>query len=137
MPVSTIGIWYSRPQLNLSIPLTGAFMSSTPLEQLSDCITLAHRRIQSDYADINPVVGVNRQMRSADIPADAITIDCLKTDKRLLLILHDQQPDEVRYQFGYRTEDPGPTFESIDLSALTETVLIDWIVGYFQSGRSS
>lgn len=112
-------------------------MSSSPLEQLSDCITDAHRRIQAEREDINPVVGVNRQMRASGIPADAITIDCLRTDRRILLILHDQQPQLVRYQFGARDRDPESAFEEIRLDALTQTVLVDWMVGYFREEPAS
>lgn len=103
-------------------------MTQAPLEQLSDRISAAHQKIQAQYSDINPVVGVNRQMRSSGIPVDAFTIDCLASGKRLLLILHDHEPDVVRYQFGYRDQDPGPTFEIKPLAEVTEQALIDWIV---------
>lgn len=107
-------------------------MTSSPLEQLSDRITEAHRQTQAEHDDINPVVGVNRQMRTSGIPADAITIDCLQTNRRILLILHDHQPELIRYQFGYRDRDPGAEFETLALTDVTERVLIDWIVGYFR-----
>ena len=106
-------------------------MTSPALETLSERITIAHTRLQQDFAHINPVVGVNRQMRTAGIPADAITIDCLQTDKRVLLVLHDQQPDVVLMQMGLRNEDPGSSFESVPVDSVTEQQIYDWILSHF------
>ncbi len=112
-------------------------MASEVLETLSDRITIAHTRLQQEFAHINPVVGVNRQMRSAGIPADAITIDCLRTNKRVLLVLHDQQPEVVHMQMGYRDQDPGTTFNAVAIDAVTEQQLYDWVLGYFGSTPES
>jgi hypothetical protein len=106
-------------------------MADTQLEALSEHITSAHARIQQQHEDINPVVGVNRQMRKSGIPADAMTIDCLKTNRRILIILHDEQPDIVHYQFGMREQDPGPHFDTLPFEQAHEQQLYDWIVSYF------
>ena len=110
-------------------------MTHTPLELLSDRLTNAHTRIQQDHADINPVVGVNRQMRDSGIPADAITIDCLKTNRRILIILHDQAPDLVRFQFGQRDADPGVHFDELSVDAVSEQQLYDWMVQRFSTAK--
>ncbi len=106
-------------------------MTQTPLEILSDRITNAHTRIQQEHADINPVVGVNRQMRASGIPADAITIDCLRTNRRILIILHDHAPDLVRYQFGQRNTDPEVDFEAMKMHKVSEQQLYEWMVQTF------
>lgn len=111
-------------------------MSEASLKLLSDRLSSAHQKIQAEHETINPVIGVNRQMRTAGIPADAFTIDCLQTGRRVLMILHDQEPDIVRYQFGMKDEDPGATFEIISVQEASEQVLIDWIVGYFRDGST-
>ena len=59
------------------------------LEDISSLLTSAHARIQQDFKDLNPVVGVRRSLRQSGFPADLITIDCLKSQKRLMLLLHD------------------------------------------------
>jgi hypothetical protein len=99
---------------------------------LSDIATDAHTRIQQDFKDIDPIVGVNRSMRKSGIPADAMTIDCLKTKKRIILILHDQQPDIIRYQFSFKNKDPDDKFEEIPFVELTVDKLYGWISGYFK-----
>ena len=107
-------------------------MTDKHLFTLSDIATDAHTRIQQDFKDIDPIVGVNRSMRKSGIPADAMTIDCLKTGKRIILILHDQQPDIIRYQFSFKNKDPDDKFEEIQFNELTADKLYAWISGYFQ-----
>ena len=80
------------------------------LELLSDYVTDAHTRIQKTFDNINPVVGVSRGMRSVGIPADAMTIDCLKSGKRIIIILHDETPEILQYQFAYKDKDPAEEF---------------------------
>lgn len=106
-------------------------MTDQPLALLSDVATDTHTLIQKNYTDINPVIGVSRNMRSQGIPADAMTIDCLKTGKRIILILHDDNPAVVLYQFSFKEEDPSDEFLSIQLSDLTVEQLYEWIQSYF------
>ncbi len=108
-------------------------LTDNPLMTLSDVATEAHARIQKDFKNIDPIVGVSRNMRSAGIPADTMTIDCLRTGKRIILILHDQQPDIVSYQFSYRDKDPDHSFEQIQLSELSAQKLYEWIHSYFST----
>jgi len=102
-----------------------------PIFALSDIATEAHTRIQKDHADINPVVGVRRSLRDSGIPADAMTIDCLKSNKRILLVLHDQQPGVVHYQFCFTDRDPVEDFRNMPLKDVTSQTLYDWVVQYF------
>jgi len=102
-----------------------------PLALLSDIATETHSLIQRDFKEINPVVGVSRSMRAQGIPADAMTIDCLKTDKRIILILHDDNPSAVLYQFSFKSQDPADEFLSIALEELSVQKLYDWIQSYF------
>lgn len=106
-------------------------MTDDQLKEISDRITNAHARIQENFDQINPVVGVNRQMRTAGIPADAMTIDCLKTNKRILVVFHDEQPEIAYFQFGLRDQDPGPSFETLAFDGLTEQQFYDWMVEQF------
>ncbi|GAA3928250.1 hypothetical protein [Litoribacillus peritrichatus] len=106
-------------------------MITAQLSKLSDIATEAHTRIQQNFSDLDPVVGVSQNMRKSGIPADVMTIDCLKTNKRIILILHDQQPELVRYQFAYRDKDPEGQFEEIPFNDLTSDSLYEWIHRYF------
>lgn len=110
-------------------------MNDQPLAVLSDIATETHALIQKDFKDLNPVVGVSRGMRKQGIPADAMTIDCLKTGKRIILILHDDNPEDVLYQFCFKAEDPQDEFLNIKLKQLTVKILYNWIEDYFKNGQ--
>ena len=103
------------------------------LLSLCEFATEAHTRIQKDFADINPVVGVSQKMRANGIPADAMMIDCLRSSKRIIVILHDQQPDRVSYQFAFKDKDPEGEFETMPFCELTSQRLYDWIKEYFST----
>lgn len=107
-----------------------------PLAVLSDLATEAHTKIQQDFSDLDPVVGVSQQMRSAGIAADLMTIDCLRTGKRIIAILQDKQPGILHYQFSYKDQDPAAEFEQLPMASLTAQVLYDWMKGYFRAPQA-
>ena len=111
-------------------------MNDKKLEILCDLVTTSHTRIQQDFKDINPMVGVNQRMREMGVPVDVVTIDCLKNAKRIILLLHDQQPDTLSYQFSFKDQDPDDTFEHVPFSELTENRLYDWMKNYFQTSAN-
>jgi len=108
-------------------------MSDKKLKHLCDLATEAHTRIQQDFKDINPIVGVSKKMRDIGVPADAMTIDCLKTGKRIIIILHDQEPDSISYQLSFIDKDPEDNFEQLQFKELTNQIIYDWIKNYFQN----
>jgi hypothetical protein len=107
-------------------------LNNQRLEILYEITTKSHTRIQQDFKDINPMVGVNQQMRKMGVPVDVMTIDCLKSGKRIILILHDHHPDIIRYQFSFKDKDPDEKYEQIQFNELTVNKLYNWIKGYFQ-----
>ena len=115
--------------------LSRVFMSKTPLERLSDTVTESHKKIQNDFESINPVVSVTTKMRGVGIPADVMMIDCLVTKRRILIVLNDEQPDSFSYQFCMKEEDPLDQFMVLPLTDLTETLIYDWIAGYFSENK--
>ncbi|MFT7108851.1 MAG: hypothetical protein ACI843_000504 [Psychrobacter glaciei] len=106
-------------------------MTDKLLKELSEIATQAHTRIQQDFAQIDPIVGVSRSMRKNGVPADAMTIDCLKSKKRIIIILHDLEPDILHYQLSFIDKDPAEEFASLAFKDLTSELLYDWIKNYF------
>ena len=105
-------------------------MTKKILEKLSDFVSEAHANIQRDFVELNPVVGLSSGMRSVGIPADVMTIDCLKTDKRIIIVLHDEKPEVIQYQFTYKTQDPGVDFELMPAAEISTQVFYDWMKKY-------
>lgn len=107
-------------------------MTNKTLEAICDIATRSHARIQQDFADINLMVGVNRRMRDMGVPADAVTIDHSRSNRRIILILHDHYPEVVSYQFSFKNTDPDDDFEQIAFSELSADRLYGWIRDYFR-----
>lgn len=101
------------------------------LLSLSDIASQAHEKIQQDFEAINPVIGVMQGMRKMGIPADLLAIDCLVTNRRILIILHDEHPGIMRYQFTYIDQDPSDDYYEIDSTAVSSNTLYGWIKDYF------
>ena len=106
-------------------------MSVDPLRTLSDLVNDAHTQIQAAHQHINPVVEVRQSMRDARIPADVLTLDCLRTQRRITLILHDQHPGVLLYQFVTREQEVGREFEQMSLANIRSQTLFDWMQEYF------
>lgn len=106
-------------------------MSSDPLKALSDMASEAHARIQADHQHINPVVSVRRGMRDVGIPADAMTFDCLRSRRRITLILHDEQPGLLLYQFVTIDDEVAEEFRQIALAEVSVDTLVEWMQTYF------
>jgi len=106
-------------------------MSEDPLEKLSEMASEAHTRIQQTYEHINPMLGLRRGLRDSGIPADVMTIDCLRTRRRIVLILHDEQPGTLLYQFLTIEEDPDGDFQLMALSEVGVETLFEWMQDYF------
>ena len=107
-------------------------MNANPaLLSLSDIASQAHEKIQLNFADINPVIGVMQGMRKMGIPADVLTIDCLVTNKRILVVLHDLHPGIMRYQFIFIDQDPGDDYKEVVSADVTSDTVYGWIEDYF------
>lgn len=109
----------------------GHGMKTDPLARLSDVASEAHRHIQQAHQHINPVMGLRRGMRDNGIPADAMTIDCLRTRRRIVLVLHDQRPGQLIYQFTGMDEDNDAPMQQVPLEQLSCERLCDWMADYF------
>jgi hypothetical protein len=107
-------------------------MNANPaLLSLSDIASQAHEKIQLNFENINPVISVMQGMRKSGIPADVLTIDCLVTNKRILVVLHDLHPDIMRYQFTFIDQDPSDDYQQVVSADVTSEVVYGWIKDYF------
>lgn len=104
---------------------------SDPIYRLADTAGLAQARFQQDFKDVDPVVGIMRSLRDSGFAADAMTIDCMRSGKRIICIMHDDNPGVVDYQFGDRDKDPDMNFLKISKSELTQVQFYDWMKKYF------
>lgn len=106
-------------------------MSEKKIFQLVEIATAAQLKIQEDFKDIDPVIGLIQSMRDSGFPVDALTIDSIVSRKRIIMLLHDDKPDELTYQFTHIDKDPGSEFEAAVYKDVTEEQIYEWIRVYF------
>ncbi len=94
---------------------------------LSDIATAAQAKVQAAFPDIDPIIGISHNLRESGFAADTMTIQNHKTDKRILLVLHDEAPDTVDVEFGKISKDPTFQFETYNLQDMTEELFVDWM----------
>jgi len=107
-------------------------LTNNRLETLCEIASESHARIQADFADINPLVGINQQMRNMGIPADVVTIDHLSGNRRIILVLHDHYPEIVNVHFSFKDTDPDEVAEQVQFNEVTADTLYNWIKDYFR-----
>jgi len=106
---------------------------SVQLEQLFEIAKAAHVSIQRNFENIDPLIGVSQNMRASGVPADVMTVDCLRTRRRIIFILHDHQPDTLNYQFTEMDTDPASEFQRLSVTEMTEKKFYEWVTDYFQA----
>jgi len=108
-------------------------MSTQDVYALSERATEAQARIQQNFKDMDPVIGVRSNLRASGFPTDALTIDSLSTGKRITFIVHDEQPGNVAYQFGYKDKDPSADFTNVPFNEVTANEIYRWIKEYLSA----
>ncbi len=109
-------------------------MNEKKIFQLVELATEAQLEIQKIFKDIDPVIGLVQSMRDSGFPVDALTIDSIVSRKRIILLLHDDKPEELTYQFTYMDKDPGEEFISVEYKDVTADQIYEWIKEYFPNG---
>ncbi|MGK0440973.1 MAG: hypothetical protein ACJA0N_000768 [Pseudohongiellaceae bacterium] len=99
--------------------------------RLADVAGLAQADFQRDFKHVDPVVGIMRSMRDAGYAADAMTIDYISSGKRIIFILHDNNPTVLDYQFGHKNKDPDMNFKKIPVAEATSEQFYAWMKSYF------
>lgn len=95
---------------------------------LSDTAKLAQTQIQQDFPELDPIIGISHNLRNAGFAADTLTIDNIRNDKRIVMIVFDDQPEQVQYEFCRISQDPNFEFTTIAIKDLTTEKFYTMIV---------
>ena len=87
---------------------------------LSDIAKLAQTQIQQDFPELDPIIGISHNLRNAGFAADTLTIDNIRNDKRIVMIVFDDQPEQVQYEYCRISQDPSFEFTTISIKDLTQ-----------------
>jgi hypothetical protein len=71
------------------------------LNNLSEVIAKANDLFYSKFETLDTLLGImDKNLRKQGIKADAVTIDCVVLDKKIVILLHDDKPDVVSVALG-------------------------------------
>ena len=94
------------------------------LQQLSEMVAKAIDVFESKSENIDTLMGIiDKSLRNQGMKADAITIDCIALDKKIVILLHDDEPDEVDIALGNKEGDIYSS-SKYQLAKISETVIV-------------
>jgi len=95
------------------------------LQDLSERVARANDVFYSKFATVDTLMGImDKTLRKQGMKADAITIDCIALDKKIVILLHDEKPDFVDIALGNKEGDIYSSSE-YELATLSETALVE------------
>jgi len=101
-------------------------MKST-LKNLSEIVAKANDLFYEKFDNIDTLMGIiDKALRKQGIKADAITIDCVSLDKKIVLLLHDAKPSNVEIALGNKEGDIHSSSEYA-ISEISEEFILEII----------
>jgi len=102
------------------------------LQNLSEIVARANDLFYSKFDNIDTLMGImDKTLRNQGMEADAITIDCIALDKKIVILLHDDKPDVASIALGNKEGDiySSSEYELIKLSeaAIVEIMEVNFI----------
>ncbi|MGB2740355.1 MAG: hypothetical protein WBC60_07340 [Cognaticolwellia sp.] len=95
------------------------------LNNLSEIVAKANDLFYSKFDHINTLMGImDKTLRNQGMKADAITIDCITQDKKIVILIHDEKPDFVDIALGNKEGDIYSSTE-YKLTELSEAVILE------------
>jgi hypothetical protein len=71
------------------------------LKELSEIVAQANDSFYERNKSVDTLMGImDKTLRKQGMHADAITIDCITSNKKIVLVLHDSKPDLVDIALG-------------------------------------
>ncbi len=79
----------------------------------------------SKFDNIDTLMGImDKTLRNQGMKADAITIDCIAIDKKIVILLHDDKPDVVNIALDNKEGDIYSSSE-YELVNISEAIIVE------------
>ena len=94
------------------------------LKKLSEIVARASDLFHSKFDNVDTLMGImDKTLRNQGINADAITIDCIALDKKIVILIHDDKPDFVDIALGNKEGDIYSSSE-YEITKISEAVIM-------------
>jgi hypothetical protein len=99
-------------------------MNST-LKILSEIVAQANDLFYNKFENIDTLMGImDKSLRKQGLKADAITIDCISQNKKIVVLIHDEKPDVVEIALGNKEGDIYSSSEYA-INELSEAIIVE------------
>ena len=106
------------------------------LKSLSEIIAEANDLFYEKNNHIDTVIGImDKVLRQQGMNADAITVDCIPLNKKIVFLLHDEKSQQVDIAFGNKAGDINSTLQ-IQMSELSTHKVVTFMVEYFNNSST-
>jgi len=79
---------------------------NSALKKLSEIVAEANDVFDACHKSIDTVLGImDKVLRKQGINADAVTIDCISLNKKIVFLMHDDKPEIVDIALGNKEGD--------------------------------
>ena len=103
------------------------------LQDLSEIVARASDLFYGKFDTVDTLMGImDKALRNQGIEADAITIDCIPLNKKIVILLHDDKPDFVNIALGNKEGDIYSSSE-YELAKVSEAVIVGIMEVHFIS----
>lgn len=103
-----------------------------PLKSFSDVIAQANDKFYETNKSTDTVIGIlDKSLRKQGMNADAISIDCVPLNKKIVFLLHDAKPDLVDIALGNKAGDISSSSQQ-KRSQLTVDKVLEYMENYFK-----
>jgi len=95
------------------------------LKSLSEIVAKASDLFYRQFDNIDTVMGImDKNLRNQGIKADAITIDCIAIDKKIVILIYDDKPNVVSIALGNKDGDIYSSTEYV-ISEISEKIIVE------------
>lgn len=101
------------------------------LKNLSDIVAKANDVLYIKYKDIDTIMGIiDKALRNQGIKADAVSVECVTADKKILILVQDDKPDFTTIVIGNKSGDIYSKTE-YKLNEMTQEFFIEIMESHF------
>ncbi|WOH39250.1 hypothetical protein RI844_08500 [Thalassotalea fonticola] len=97
----------------------------TTLKKLSEIVAKANDVFFNKFEHVDTVMGImDKTLRKQGMNADAITIDCIAIDKKIVILIHDNKPNSVDIAVGNKEGDIFSSSEYV-LNDISDSTILE------------
>lgn len=111
-------------------------MSENDIEQVAEIAELAHQKfVERNRQSVSSIGIISSKIRAMGIAADAVNIDCGRSDLRLVLIVLDQDPGKVGIGIGRKETNDYEMIKQLPIDDLEQSDVLEILENRFSLQR--